>query len=144
MADQNERVISEFKMWYPTFYERAEFITTVGYHLVLAALDDGTKVEFCSLDNTLRDVTRTYDTDFNDNMDDEEYRKEFSIRLKTLLHDRGIKQEDLADTIGVSRQIMSRYINGKSMPKVYIIRRMSRVLDCDIRDLIDFDYILRQ
>lgn len=144
MAADNERVIAEFRLWYPTFYERTVEHVAVGYHSLLAVLDDGTKLEFSSLDNTIKDVTRTYDPEFNNNMTDDEYRNEFASRLKSVMRDRSIKQEQLADTIDVSRQIMSRYVNGKAVPKTPVIRRIARALDCDVRYLIDFDYILRK
>ena len=143
MLDTNNLIVREYKLWYPTFYKRTVDCAITGYHLLLAVLDDGTKLEFCSLDNSLRDVTRSYDTDYLDNMDDVEYRREFGDRLKTLLRDRNFRHDFLANTVGISRQSMSMYINGKAMPSIHIVRRIARALDCDIRDLVDFDYVLR-
>lgn len=143
MFDENELIVREYKLWYPTFYDRTTECFITGYHLLLAILEDGTKVEFCSLDNSLRDVSRSYNPDLLDTMEDREYRKEFGDRLKTLLRDRSIRHDALAESVGVSRQSMSMYINGKSLPSIRIVRRIARVLNCDVRDLIDFDYILR-
>lgn len=143
MLDESKLIVREYKLWYPTFYDRTVDCVITGYHLLLAVLDDGTKLEFCSLDNSLRDVSRTYDPDLLDNMDDIEYRREFGDRLKTLLRDRNLRHESLASTVGVSRQSMSMYINGKAMPSIRIARRIARALNCDIRDLVDFDYVLR-
>lgn len=143
MHERTEHVVEQYKLWYPTFYNRTVDYVTTGYHLLLAVLNDGSKVEFCSLDNSLRDVTRSYDPEFNSNMSDEDYKKEFGSRLKTLLRDRSMKHENLADMIGVSRQSISMYINGKAMPNIRIVRCIARALECDVRDLIDFDYVLR-
>mgnify|MGYP002509153563 CR=1 FL=1 len=143
MGEYSDRVIDDFKRWYPLFYERSVKRIPIGFHLLLVVLEDGTKLEFSSIDNTLRDVTRTYDLEFNDHMSDDEYRVALGDRLKALMKDRAIKQETLADMVGISRQIMSRYVNGRTTPNVHIARRMARVLDCDIREIIDFDYILR-
>lgn len=143
MLNENELIVQEYKLWYPTFYERTVDCVITGYHLLLAILDNGNKVEFCSLDNTLRDVTRTYDVNFNESINEADYRNELGDRIKTLLRDRSLKQDTLAEMVGVSRISMSKYINGRVMPSVLIIRRIARALDCDIRDLIDFDYVLR-
>lgn len=144
MLDRDERVVNEFKMWYPTFYRQtAEYIVN-GYHSLLAILDDGTKLEFSSLDNTVRDVTQLYDPEYNSHMSEIEWRNSFGIRLKSLLHDRSIKQEALADMLGISRPMLSKYINGKATPSSYNLNRIAKVLNCDVRDLVDFDYLLRK
>lgn len=144
MLDRNERVANEFKRWHPTFYKRTIECIITGYHLLLAILDDGTKLEFSSLDNSLRDVTQMYDPDYNAHMSEIEWRNSFSSKLKSLIHDRSIKQEVLADMLGISRTMLSKYINGKATPSSYNLNRIARVLGCDVRDLIDFDYILRK
>ena len=144
MLDNNERVVNEFKMWYPTFAERTVECTINGYHSLLAILEDGTKLEFSSLDNTLRDVTRLYDPDYNRNITEEEWRDSFGSKLKSMLHDRSIKQEAMADMLGISRVMLNKYINGKATPSSYNLNRIARILNCDIRDLVDFDYILRK
>lgn len=143
MLDENEPIIREYKLWYPTFYERTVEYVINGYHLLLAILDNGTKLEFCSIDNTLRDVTNIYNLELEDDMTDEEYRKVVGDRIKTLLRDRSMKHETLAEMVGVSRQSMSMYINGRALPNVRIIRRIAKILNCDVRDIIDFDYVLR-
>ena len=143
MFDENERIIREYKLWYPSFYERTIDITITGYHLLLAVLDNGNKVEFSLLDNSLRDVTHMYSYETEDDMSEEEYRKAVGDRIKTLSRDRSLKHESLAELVGVSRQSMSMYINGRSLPSIRIVRRMAKALNCDVRDLIDFDYILR-
>ena len=144
MLDRNERVVNEFKRWHPTFYERTVKCIITGYHLLLAILDDDTKLEFSSLDNTLRDVTQLYDPEYNSHISEIEWRKSFSSRLKTILYDRSIKQEVLADMLGISRTMLSKYINGKATPSSYNLNRIARALSCDVRDLVDFDYILRK
>lgn len=143
MLDENELIVREYKLWYPTFYERTVDCVINGYHLLLAILDNGTKLEFCSLDNTLREVTNIYNFESEDAMSDDDYRKAVGDRIKTLLRDRSMKHETLAEMVGVSRQSMSMYINGRTLPNVRIIRRIARALNCDVRDIIDFDYILR-
>lgn len=143
MMDENELIVREYKLWYPAFYERTVDCAITGYNLLLAVLDNGDKLEFCMMDKSLRDVTYNYSIENDDAVSDEEYRKIIGDRLKTLLRDRSLRHERLAEMIGVSRQSMSMYINGRSLPSVRIIRRIARALNCDIRDIIDFDYVLR-
>lgn len=143
MMNENELIVREYKLWYPTFYDRTVDCVINGYHLLLAVLDNGSKVEFCSLDNSLRDVTNVYTFVSDDNMSDDDYKKAIGDRLKTLLRDRSIRHDTLAEMVGVSRQSMSMYVNGRALPSIRIVRRIAKALNCDVRDLIDFDYILR-
>lgn len=143
MFDENELIIREYKLWYPTFYERTVDITITGYHLLLAVLDNGNKVEFSLLDNGLRDVTHIYRLENDDDMSEEEWRKSFGDRLRTMMRDRSISHESMSALLGISRAMLSRYVNGKATPSTYIMRRIARVLNCDLRDIADFNYILR-
>ena len=144
MIERNERVVTEYKMWYPTFYERTVDITITGYHSLIAVLDDGTKLEFSTLDNALKDVTRFYDSDSVLEMSEEEWRKEYGHRLKTLLYDRSIRHDALADKLGLSRVMISKYINGKATPSTYITNRIARILDCEPGDLTNPGSILHK
>lgn len=143
MFDENERIIREYKLWYPSFYDRTVDISITGYHMLLAVLDNGNKVEFSLLDNGLRDVTHIYNVETDDDMCEEEWRKRFGDRLKTLIRDRSFNHETMSELLGISRVMLSRYINGKATPSSYAINRIARVLNCDVRDLVDFNYILR-
>lgn len=40
----------------------------------------------------------------------------FSERLSDLMKERGLKQQDLADVLGIKRQTVSLYMTGQSMP----------------------------
>ena len=143
MLDESKLIVREYKIWYPTLYDRTVDCVVTGRHLLLAILDDGTRLEFCSLDNSLRDVTHIYNYETEDAMSEEDYRKAVGDRIKILARDRSLRHETLAELVGVSRQSMSMYINGRSLPSIRIVRRIARALNCDVRDLIDFDYILR-
>lgn len=61
---------------------------------------------------------------------------EFGNRLKTLRECRDIKQGKFADKIGITRQSMGNYENGKQYPTVEIIIKMADCLDCSL------DYLL--
>ena len=138
MFNENELVVREYKLWFPQFYERTVDMSVIGYHLLMAKLDNGSKVEFSMLDNSLRDVTDIYNV-ASDNMTDDEYRKAVGDRIKALLRDRNLKHETLAEMVGVSRQSMSMYINGRTLPSIRIVCRIAKALKCDVKDIIEFD-----
>lgn len=100
----------------------------------ILVLEDGTKLlyDFISL------RVRALPSD-PANMSEEEYAEQFSFRLRRMMTVRGITQCDLADMIGKSQGIISRYTRGESLPMTYTLYQIARALDCSVDDLIYTD-----
>lgn len=133
-----EKIIKSYETWYPTFFEHSVGFSMTGIHSVLIDLKDGSKIEYNSYDNTIRDITHLYNREKDVGLDEEVWRKEFGHQLRRAIVDRGITQDQLSEMTGVSRQMLSRYIHGTSTPSGYIISRLSEVLDCDVHKLTRF------
>lgn len=141
MLKQYERVIEVYKKWHPCLYEKTTECRPSGRYCILAILNDGSRIEFNSLDNTIRNVTKFYIRETADEIDEETWRKEFGRKLQRAITEKGINQERLSELIGISRQMLSRYIRGNSTPSGYVLSRLSEVLECDVRELTKFGYI---
>lgn len=50
---------------------------------------------------------------------------------------KGLSVAALAKKAGVSRETIYSYENGKYFPKPTIIAKIAKILDCEIKDLID-------
>ena len=59
------------------------------------------------------------------------------LLLKELLKSRGLKQNWLAQKIGVSNVTVSNWSSGKSMPKKKHLQKISELLDVPIKSLIN-------
>ena len=57
--------------------------------------------------------------------------------LKELRAKKGITQQELADQLYVTRQCISRWEQGKTLPDINNIEKIADVLECSINDLID-------
>jgi transcriptional regulator with XRE-family HTH domain len=57
--------------------------------------------------------------------------------LKELRAKKGITQQELADQLYVTRQCISRWEQGKTLPDINNIEKITAVLECSINDLID-------
>ena len=70
---------------------------------------------------------------------DDEYKwgVKFGSNLKNRIAVASHTQAELADKIGVSRQIMSRYIQGDAIPSVYKACQIANVLGCSLDDLLN-------
>lgn len=75
---------------------------------------------------------------------EKEWRKIFSRRVKERMYNLDINQNELADKIGVTPAAISRYLRGTRTPRVDVIVKMSRVLDCSTDYLINFGYVKLQ
>lgn len=59
------------------------------------------------------------------------------MNIKTLLIKRGMSQKQLAQSIGVSRSYMSLIVNERREPTLRVLRRIARVLDVSVSELIN-------
>lgn len=141
MLTRYNKIIEEYKMWHPNLYEQTVECRPSGRYCILIELADGSKIEYNSIDNTVRDVTRFYIREPNVSVNEEMWRKEFGRKLHRAIVDRGITQEQLSDMTGISRQMLSRYVRGNSTPSGYILTRLSEILECDVRELTRFGYV---
>lgn len=96
-------------------------------------LNNGTTMVFDSLDKTVVTVRR------GEVSTKEEWNNEFGRRLNRALWKRGLTQEELATAVGISRQSLGKYLAGKATPSVQAVTKLSRVLNCPVSDLVDFD-----
>jgi transcriptional regulator with XRE-family HTH domain len=60
----------------------------------------------------------------------------FGSRVKEMLSDARMSQNELAETAGLSRSAVSDYVNARKMPGVRAIINISEALDCDVEELM--------
>ena len=70
-------------------------------------------------------------------MSEKELLKIFSKNLKRLMKEENITQEELANEIGVSRAIVSRYTIGQSIPSFLTVVKMADVLFCSVNEFLE-------
>ena len=62
--------------------------------------------------------------------------QKFSDALKKLRKDKGLSQQELADSLYVTRATVSRWESGIRLPDVVMISRIARILDVDVNMLL--------
>ena len=63
----------------------------------------------------------------------------FKDNLISLRKINGISQEELADRIKVSRQTVSKYETGESLPDIEKCKQIAEVFDVSLDDLVNYD-----
>ena len=101
-------------------------------------LNDGKKYLY----ETIGDIVKQIGCFNTDYVNDELWKKEFSRRVKKMAFRKGYYIKDLAVKLGISENTMSRYMNGKTIPNAFMVKKLSEILGCSIDYLTNFDYLL--
>lgn len=63
----------------------------------------------------------------------------FKENLITLRKVKNLSQEELAEKIGISRQTLSKYETGESLPDIEKCRLLAEILEVTLDDLVKYD-----
>ena len=56
-------------------------------------------------------------------------------KLKKILRDRGIKQQFVADKMGVNVRRINAYVNGRTLLKLDVAIQIANILNIDVKEL---------
>ena len=59
-------------------------------------------------------------------------------RIETIRKERGIRQEDFARSMGVSRQTISSLETGRYNPSILLAHKIAKYFDLTIEEVFDF------
>lgn len=62
-------------------------------------------------------------------------------RLEELRKEKGLKQDELAEILEVSRQTVSSLENGKYNPSILLAFKIARVFQCTIEDVFIYEEV---
>ena len=103
-------------------------------HDLLITYKNGKKEIYDTYNNTSRRINQP---DSN-NMDDSQMRLNFRRRLQTIMNRKWVTQDELAQRINSSQQMISRYLTGQSIPSALTIKKIADALDCNVNDFYDY------
>ena len=132
MKEKYERLIERFKNYYPYLYEQVIDWWPSGRMDITVKLEDGLLFEYSSADNTIRKINSD-----NNVKDSETLRKEIGRHLQKVILTRGIPQSHIAEKVGITEAMLSRYIHGTSMPGVDKLYSIASVLGCRVADILN-------
>lgn len=71
---------------------------------------------------------------------EEQEKREFACALRTMMNRKCMVQEDLAELVGTSQTMISRYMSGRCLPNVVMGRKLAKALGCSIDEFFYIDY----
>ena len=67
----------------------------------------------------------------------------FGKNLLSMLREYNMTQQEFADRCGISKSMVSRYVNGRRIPDLKTLINMGYALRCSLDDLTDFGEPIR-
>lgn len=129
-----DRLISNFELRFPSVtqdvykYDRTKYANEL-----IVTFRDGSKVLYNDVENTVRYLPAD-----SSNMSEKQFKKEFGYRVKRIMIEKGVTQDELSEKTGIAQETLSRYICGKIVPSFYKIDKIAKALDCSVDE---FRYI---
>lgn len=71
---------------------------------------------------------------------EEQEKREYAYRLRSLMGRAGVSQEELANRVNTYQSAISNYVSGKVAPNVIMARKIAKVLGYSIDDFFDYDH----
>lgn len=125
-----ENTYRNFELSYPWVAKDAESYKMFGVFQLIVYLKSGEKVLYDDFENTIEHI--------DDEMDEEVWARWFSKNLRMKIRFAGLDQNYISEKTGISKSMISRYVNGRSIPNVYNACKLAEVLGCTIDDFLKF------
>lgn len=135
VTDKYEKMLKRFELRYPHFYIKAVDWWASGRISIAVKLSDGSILDYNDVDNTLRWVETI------DDSSDEAKRKAFGCNLQKFVTHCGMSKGEIAEKLGITKAMFSRYLHGKTMPSFDKGREIARLMKCSMEEFFDENYM---
>lgn len=125
-------ILNDFINDYPNMGDEISKWYPCGRYEICIELVNGRKYIYDMIERFPRPVS----DDMSSVRSEEEWRKNFSIKLRKRLGEVGIDQEELSERTNLSRITISKYVRGISTPSAYNLLRIATILRCPISELV--------
>lgn len=119
----------EFRKEYPELWRRGTTYSLSGYMTIEVLIPDVGKLIYSKYDNSLVWLERRANE--SEYVRPELYNR-FCIFVRAYIRDHNMTYQEFADYVSVSRQSLSKYLNGDRMPKVSTMRNICRQIKINI------------
>lgn len=131
-----DKYFENFTRTLPSAAEKVVDWWPSGRFEITMKLEDGSRVIYNDLNNTSRFVRHeTFNADISS---EDEWKNIFASRLTDLMRVNFISAGELSDRTGLSRQIVSSYINGRRIPNGYNLVKIAKAIGCSVTELTEF------
>lgn len=122
----------EFERMFPLIAQRVISWWPGGRGKIVLAINDGSRIIY---DGVRHSMWNARDTRGND---EDEWRRYFAFKLEDVMLLNNVSSKELSERVGISTQMISRYLNRKSTPSPFIVQKIARALNTTSAELIEF------
>ena len=138
--DTNKAVFNLFIMMFPSYSDEIMNYKYIGDRETIFYMKDNSKVIFDELDKSARYIKPR--ENMSSELSEEEWKNEFSRKLNRKISLKNITKKELSDKVDISYATLRRYFYGDSIPDIFTLRKIAKVLECNEAELIYFNYLL--
>jgi len=124
--DRRELLIEHMANEFPFLVREMVECYTDGYDELVVTLSDGGIVSYDDFYKTFRRLPSDY------NMNEDECKMEFGIRLRKTMALKGLNQTMLSERTGIPQPLLSNYITGRTNPSFYAVDKIAKALGCSV------------
>lgn len=135
VEDKYSKMLKRFELRYPHFYNKVLDWWASGRVSIAIKLTDGTILDYNDVENTIRWI------EVGDNATDETRCAAFGCNLQKFITHCGMSKGDIADKLGITKAMLSRYIHGKTMPSALKALQLAKLLGCSVEEFFDENYM---
>ena len=130
MESYADMLLRNFKLHFPLDADHVVYHEPIGYGCLEIKLDTDEVLIYEDPFHAVRKLPVD-----SEEMNEEQFRREFGRRLRRIMEHKGVTQAELSDATGILQYMISGYINGKHTPSFYIIHKLANALKCPVDDL---------
>lgn len=127
-----DSLIVSFRQSYPGFVSDAAHMERSGDNSIMVTLHNGTKLEYHSRLNTIMFIN----DEFLDINNEARWRRRFQYLLNKKMSDACVDIASLSAKTGIALKTLYNYLNQKSTPSCWNIKRIADALGCDVEELM--------
>lgn len=131
--------VEDFEHRFPLLFKRMVSFDEIDDYRVYIELDDGRTLYYDIFYHLYWKVKRFGSID---ELSEDEWKLGFSQCLKDKLRKKRFTNYEFANMLGITSTTLSRYVNGKRMPDMYLFYKMVDILECNAEDLLPKDHII--
>lgn len=133
--DESNNMFKKFEKRYSQVARQVVDWYRCGPSEIIAILLDGSKVVYNELTNVVCALPSV-----NVDVDESDWRRDFSKRLNSKLMEKRMTISDLASLTGLSRASVYKYVDCNSTPSAYNMIKIADALECSVNELIGLNF----
>ena len=125
----DDYVYDEFSFNFPSVAKQVLHYYHISDIELIIKLENGEVLSYENINKSLRILPDS------SSLTEEEFRREFAIRLKLMMTVKGMNQNALSEATGIQQYLISDYTKGKRTPGFYNLDKIAKALNCSLDEL---------